>query len=109
MPLLFSYGTLQLEKVQKETFNRILKGFDDQLKGYKLENLQIVDVEVLQKSEQSIHPIAVRKNGHFIVGKVFEISESELALCDSYEVENYKRVKLKLESGKSAWVYVEAI
>ena len=38
---LFSYGTLQLKNVQKETFGRNLVGEKDILLGYKLENLKI--------------------------------------------------------------------
>ena len=57
--LLFSYGTLQFEKVQLESFGRILKGSKDSLPGYKLENLKITDKDVLSKSAQQYHPIAI--------------------------------------------------
>ena len=57
MPLLFSYGTLQLEHVQLETFGRLLKGEKDMLEGYKLTMIEITDAEVLRKSNQQFHPI----------------------------------------------------
>ena len=38
MESLFSYGTLQLEEVQKALFGRILMGMKDRLPGYKVEN-----------------------------------------------------------------------
>lgn len=57
MPLLFSYGTLQLEQVQLETFGRLLKGEKDILEGYKLTMIEIMDAEVLRKSNQKFHPI----------------------------------------------------
>ena len=50
MPLLFSYGTLQLEQVQLETFGRLLKGEKDILEDYKLTVIEITDPEVLRKS-----------------------------------------------------------
>lgn len=50
MPLLFSYGTLQLEQVQLETFGRLLKGEKDVLSGYKITMLEITDPEVLEKA-----------------------------------------------------------
>lgn len=106
--LLFSYGTLQLEKVQIESFGRRLKGERDSLPGYKLEEVQIKDPEVLAKSEKEFHPIAV-KSDHpkdSIEGMVFEISQAELLQADSYEVSDYKRVAETLTSGKKAWVYV---
>lgn len=57
MPDLFSYGTLQKEQVQIETFGRILQGDQDVLTGYRLEMLEITDPEVLRKSSQKFHPI----------------------------------------------------
>ena len=50
MELLFSYGTLQLEKVQMESFGRTLKGAKDAIPGYKLSTVEITDKDVLEKS-----------------------------------------------------------
>lgn len=106
--LLFSYGTLQYEKVQLESFGRILKGNKDVLEGYRLEKLEITDKEVLTKSEQSFHPIAVKTNNpdDFIKGILFEITEQELLQADAYEVDDYTRVWETFKSGKQGWVYV---
>ena len=41
-------------------------------------------------------------------GMVLEISPEELAMADSYETADYKRVQVKLQSGKSAFVYIAA-
>ncbi|MGE8555729.1 MAG: hypothetical protein ACN6OB_17560 [Chryseobacterium jejuense] len=57
MPYLFSYGTLQKEQVQLETFGRILQGEKDSLLGYELNMLEITDPEVLRKSGQKYHPV----------------------------------------------------
>ena len=67
MELLFSYGTLQLEKVQLETFNRVLIGSNDILVNYQLDQLEIKDKNVLLKSEQQYHPIAVKKVGFEVI------------------------------------------
>ncbi len=106
--MLFSYGTLQLEKVQLESFGRILKGTKDLLRGYRLGELEIIDKEVLAKSEQTFHPIAI-KTGNLedcIKGLLFEITEQELHQADDYEVDEYKRVREIFESGKQGWIYV---
>jgi hypothetical protein len=50
MPYLFSYGTLQKEQVQLETFGRILQGEKDTLLGYQLDMIEITDPEVLRKA-----------------------------------------------------------
>ena len=36
MPLVFSYGTLQEERVQLSTFGRLLQGYSDALIGFEL-------------------------------------------------------------------------
>ncbi|WP_291728643.1 gamma-glutamylcyclotransferase family protein, partial [Bernardetia sp.] len=94
MHYLFSYGTLQKEKVQLSSFGRILEGFEDMIVGYKLEQLEITSEEVLAKSEQKFHPIAIKTSNPNakIEGMVYEISDEELALADSYEVSDYKRI-----------------
>ena len=105
---LFSYGTLQLEQVQKETYGRLLKGSPDILEEYKIEQLEITDKDVLAKSKQKFHPIAIRTNNKndFIKGVIFEITEEELLQTDKYEVSDYKRVAETFKSGKIAWIYI---
>lgn len=108
MPLLFSYGTLQLDSVQLDSFGRLLQGDKDQLPYYKLEQLEITDTQVLASSRQQFHPIAVKGNPEdFVEGMVFEITAQELAQADQYEVKDYIRIRAKLSSGKNAFVYVQ--
>lgn len=105
---IFSYGTLQLEKVQIETYGRILKGSEDSLLGFKLDALEITDPEVLKKSAQKFHPIA-RQGAcpeDSIKGKIFEITEEELIATNDYEVSDYQRISAAFKSGRKAWVYV---
>jgi gamma-glutamylcyclotransferase (GGCT)/AIG2-like uncharacterized protein YtfP len=105
---LFSYGTLQLEKVQIESFGRLLRGTKDTLTGFKLGSLQITDEKVLQTSAQTFHPIAMPSNDpdDKIEGMVFEITNEELSQADKYEVDDYKRISATLASGIRAWAYV---
>ena len=106
--LLFSYGTLQLEKVQLENYGRTLKGEWDRLKGYRFDKLKILDATVIAKSQLEFHPIAVesKSDTDFIEGTMFEITDSELVETDKYEVGDYQRIQETFESGKKAWVYV---
>jgi gamma-glutamylcyclotransferase (GGCT)/AIG2-like uncharacterized protein YtfP len=110
MVYLFSYGTLQQDEVQMSSFGRLLKGADDALPGYQQTMVEITDPEVLRTSGKKFHPIVVPSDNHAdaIPGKVFEISEAELAAADAYEVSDYKRVLVRLKSGIDAWVYVKA-
>lgn len=110
MPLLFSYGTLQLPEVQQATYGRLLKGRADKLTGYSLQPLAISSAEVIRLSGKAVHTIA-RYSGNGadrIRGMVFEISEAELAATDAYEVDAYARAEVTLESGVAAFVYVGA-
>lgn len=108
MELLFSYGTLQQDEVQKSSFGRLLKGSIDHLPDYQLQDLEIIDPQVLKLSGKKIHPIASPALGHSIPGMVFEVSIEEIKASDEYEVSDYIRKAIVLQSGKTAWVYVNA-
>lgn len=108
MPLLFSYGTLRLPKVQRETFGRKLSGVPDALEGWREEEVEITEPEVLRRSGRTHHPVLVPGDGPAIGGTVFEITDAELARADAYEVDDYARVELALRSGRRAYVYVSA-
>ena len=105
---LFSYGTLQKEKVQLELFGRLLNGAKDILKGYKLSSIEIKDESFLAKGEEKFQKTLVptKNDADIIEGTVFEISEDELCSADKYEPDNYKRVKVLLQSGEEAWIYL---
>jgi len=105
---LFSYGTLQKDKVQIKLFGRLLNGAKDVLKGYKLSSIEIKDKSFLSKGEQKNQLTAILSKDYtdIIEGTVFEVSEEELILADKYEPDNYKRVKVVLQSGKEAWIYI---
>ncbi|ALR30695.1 UDP-N-acetylmuramate--alanine ligase [Chryseobacterium sp. IHB B 17019] len=108
MPYLFSYGTLQKEEVQIETFGRILQGEKDILKGYKLKMLEITDPEVLRKSNQKYHPI-LEFSGNAddeVEGVLFGVTDEEILQADEYEVDDYKRIETVFKSGKVGFIYV---
>lgn len=107
---LFSYGTLQNKSVQIENYGRTLEGRLDKLTGYTLSMIEITDAAVIALSGAAYHPM-VKHTGvltDVVDGMVFEISADELKRTDEYEVDDYKRVQVMLESGKRAWVYINA-
>ena len=108
LELLFSYGTLQLESVQLSSFGRLLEGEKTKLYGYRVEQVRITDSAVLKASGEEYHPIVFESENESdcVVGTVFEITVDELKAADRYEVDDYKRVSVKLSNGKSAWMYV---
>ncbi len=107
---LFSYGTLQLEAVQLATFGRKLDGQRDHVPGYSLSQLEIRDAAVVATKGQTNHPVVAYtgRPEDRVEGMVFAITPAELAHADAYEVDDYRRDRVKLASGMDAWVYVDA-
>ncbi|MDB5805137.1 MAG: UDP-N-acetylmuramate--alanine ligase [Betaproteobacteria bacterium] len=106
---LFSYGTMQLESVQRDIFGRVIEGKADQLPGYKIEIVEIRDPRVVVTSGKRHHPSAVHTGNlaDQVRGTVIEVSDDDLANSDAYEVADYKRERVTLASGLAAWVYVD--
>ncbi|MDE5422843.1 gamma-glutamylcyclotransferase [Ancylomarina sp. DW003] len=109
MVKLFSYGTLQFEQVQLDTFGRKLSGEKDLLRSYKVTKIKITDPKVIKSSGTDMHPMLeyTGNENDFVEGTVFEISEEELMQADSYEVDDYRRAELIFASGESAYVYLK--
>lgn len=108
--LLFSYGTLQDKPVQIASFGRELTGHPDAMVGYTQTMIAITDPEVVATSGKTHHPIVQPSESPTdeVPGTVFEVTPEELAAADKYEVSDYKRVSVRLKSGKQAWVYIRA-
>jgi gamma-glutamylcyclotransferase (GGCT)/AIG2-like uncharacterized protein YtfP len=110
MPLLFSYGTLQEERVQLSTFGRLLRGERDELPGFEGSLVRIEDPQVAAASGRT-HHANVTFNGRSdsrVSGMVFEVTDAELDAADQYEQSAaYTRIAVRLASGKQAWVYVD--
>ena len=104
MENLFSYGTLRNEVVQKDLFGRSLKGHRDRLIGYKLKNIDIEDEGFTGDKKQKTIVHTNDKN-NIVEGEVFEVTEEELLIADKYEPMEYKRIMVRLDSGKEAWIY----
>jgi Gamma-glutamyl cyclotransferase, AIG2-like len=107
---LFSYGTLQLEAVQMQSFGRLLEGRPDAIPGFKKEMIEITDPDVIKLSGERFHLVVSESanSNDEVAGKVFLISAEELEAADRYEVSDYKRIEVMLKSGIRAWVYVKA-
>jgi Gamma-glutamyl cyclotransferase, AIG2-like len=105
---LFSYGTLQLEDVQLETFGRKLDGKPDALPGYKLVMITITDEDFVAKSGTANHrSLQFTGNSSDVVeGTVLKLTKKELEQADAYELDGYERVKVQLRTGGSAWVFI---
>ena len=86
MEKLFSYGTLQLENVQRDTFGRLLSGNKDILEKYIISKIKITDPKVIESSGTDIHPILeyTGNEADFVEGILFELTDEELIKADDY-------------------------
>jgi gamma-glutamylcyclotransferase (GGCT)/AIG2-like uncharacterized protein YtfP len=107
---LFSYGTLQQDDVQRATFGRQLETRPDELPGYRLGSIEIHDAAVVATSGKAHHPIISRSDGAAdrVRGSLLMLTAEELRQADAYEVADYRRARVTLASGVSAWAYVDA-
>ncbi|WP_448658810.1 gamma-glutamylcyclotransferase family protein [Sphingomonas sp. CJ99] len=104
----FSYGTLQQEGVQRATYGRLLTGRADSLTGWRMGTVIIRDPDVLDASGIEKHlALEPDADAPAVTGMVFDLTPEELTATDIYESENYARVRVTLESGTEAWVYVK--
>jgi gamma-glutamylcyclotransferase (GGCT)/AIG2-like uncharacterized protein YtfP len=108
MPRLFSYGSLQQEKVQLSTVGRRLDGHGDELLRFEHSSVAIDDPEEAATVGATHHANVRYGNDESRVhGMVFEITDAELTAVDEYEAASgYRRVALMLASGGQAWVYI---
>ena len=105
---LFSYGTLQSEAVQLETFGRRLEGAADALVGFQLVMVRIDDQAFVAKSSGAEHRNLqfTGNKAHVVEGTLLTLTVGELQQADAYEPEGYQRVLVQLRSGTSAWAYI---
>ena len=107
--LLFSYGTLQREEIQLATFGRKLRGKPDVLTGYRLGQVAIEDHLIIAASGEThyrnLQPTGAAADR--VEGMVLSLTPEELGLSDVYEAEaDYERIRVELQSGARAWVYL---
>ena len=109
MEKLFSYGTLQLKSVQRDTFGRILVGNKDVLDKYIISRMKITDPKFIESSGADVHPILEYTGNEtdFVEGTLFELTDKELISADEYEVDEYKRTEVTFKFGKTGFVYLK--
>jgi gamma-glutamylcyclotransferase (GGCT)/AIG2-like uncharacterized protein YtfP len=106
---LFSYGTLQLEEVQRRTFGRVPSSEADRLAGYRIVLTRVDNPEFVAETGKDLHntlaPCA--EGGCWVDGVALDLSPEEMTIADDYERRaSYRRMQVVLMSGRRAWVYV---
>jgi gamma-glutamylcyclotransferase (GGCT)/AIG2-like uncharacterized protein YtfP len=101
--LLFSYGTLLEEKIQRRVFGRLVTGPAGRLEGW----------HVAPRAVRGRYPGIVRANGEGTTGRVLELAPGDLARADAYEDTPvlYRRLRVSVKVGRRAvrcWIYAPA-
>jgi gamma-glutamylcyclotransferase (GGCT)/AIG2-like uncharacterized protein YtfP len=100
--LLFCYGTLRDPEVRRSVFGRSLDGEADALRGHEFGTV-VIDGTAYRTLVASDRPDAL------VEGLVLQLLDGDLARVDAYEGStDYRRVSVRLESGRLAFVYVSA-
>lgn len=97
---LFAYGTLQSKEKQMELFGRILVGNTDTLNNYIKSTIEI---------QWDFFDCIYKSNNKKVKGCVYDLNNREILTADKYEGNEYKRIKVCLESGNTAWVYIDKL
>ncbi|AWG22147.1 gamma-glutamylcyclotransferase [Flavobacterium faecale] len=102
MAKLFAYGSLQETDIQQNIFGRSLKGTPDSLIGYT-----VTKIEIEEEFGMASYPIitSTEKREDVIKGLLYEITDEELLMADTYEGVHYKRMEVLLESNQIAWAF----
>lgn len=98
LDILFAYGTLQYPEVQHAVFGRVVQMSPDILDGFTKDQIFL---------SNNYYPIIRVNPANFVIGERMQVTPEELVLIDRYETSAYRRVRVKLRSGLSAWVYCE--
>jgi gamma-glutamylcyclotransferase (GGCT)/AIG2-like uncharacterized protein YtfP len=107
--LVFSYGTLQDEEVQRSMYGRALQGRRDELACAECHVITIADSAVIAATGSAQHANLDfnEKSESRVAGTLLELTEAELAATDAYEeLADYKRIEVELVSGTTAWTYI---
>ena len=98
MDNVFVYGTLQDSQTRYHVLQHMVKAEHDVLNDYSK----------VPHSYFGVYPTIKEDKGKFVAGKVFKANTSDLERMDRYETENYKKINVKLVSGKKAVAYIES-
>lgn len=95
---LFTYGTLQDERLHHALFQKKMEGTADTLRGYRISEAKANGVYEMAEHTGNEEDV--------VQGIVYNIAEEHLKGADEYEGDLYERISVTLVSGKKAWVYI---
>ncbi len=106
--LVFSYGALQNEELQRSVLGRVFPSEAAILPGFHADYAEMADPRFAELTGTSIHAVLRRTDDprDKVIGKVFRLTEDELDAADQFQVLMFRREQVVLEGGRTAWVYL---
>ena len=92
--LLFSYGTLNLEEVQRYLWGEAKRGRVKQLNDYRL------------NSYNNNIMFITKEFGETVAGKVYQLTPEQMERTDRYEGDAYERKLVRIDD-ESVYIYVQ--
>lgn len=108
--LLFSYAELRDPQLQRDMFGRVIPGEPDTLPRYTADYVEIHDTRFTDRTGRTVHP-QLRRTGNphdKVVGVLLRLTVAELDAADELETTMFRRARVRLGSGREAWVYLPA-
>jgi hypothetical protein len=96
----FAYGTLRDPNVQQKVIGKKIAGTPDRLEGCIKSHFE--------HGDRKTHPVILCPiEGHGVDGLTLAVTPEDLQKMDTYQSDIYRRQKVTLKSGVSAWTYVK--
>lgn len=110
MPIVFVYGSLELEEVQLAVLGRRPECGADALPGHRRIEVPIEDPRIVATLGRTHHAdLQPGAPGDAVPGTALEVTEPEVAVLDVYEAEfGYRRIRVRLASGREGWAYARS-
>ena len=87
-------------------FGRVADGEPDALPAFEISWHQAAQLADDDGRPQYLVARFTGDPDSLISGTMYEVSEKELSAADAYETNAYRRILVRLASGRDAWVYV---
>ncbi|MFH0701460.1 MAG: gamma-glutamylcyclotransferase family protein [Candidatus Woesearchaeota archaeon] len=98
MESLFVYGNLMEPNIQTAIFGRAAEWTHDVLFDYTKETVT---------NGRAAYTTIVPKRGFSVCGRIIYVTPEEMEIVQNKWGAYYRKAKLRLNSGKEAWVYVK--
>mgnify|MGYP002638876414 FL=1 len=95
---IFVYGTLLDDTVRGRVLGKDIKGTQDVLEDYIIDNHSIL----------TSYPTIIPLDQGYVNGMYFDVNEEDIKKLDRYESQYYKKIEVKLKSGTKSLTYTES-